>query len=85
MGFIDSIKENFSDIFPVLPLYRAVILGDKAGYFENVVGIKSFSTTEIVAFLKKGELKISGTDLYIKKYCDGDLVILGKIQAVTLL
>ena len=85
MGFIDSIKENFCDIFPSPPSYRAVILGDKAGYFENVVGIKNFSSDEIIAFLKKGELKITGSDLYIKKYCEGDLVVCGKIQAVILL
>ena len=85
MGFIDTIKENFCDIFPVPPLYRAVIFGDKAGYFENVVGIKSFSPDEIVVFLKRGELKIVGSKLYVKKYCDGDLVIAGRIQAVSLL
>ena len=85
MGFIDTIKENFSEIFPTPPLYRAVILGDRAGYFENVVGIKNFSSDEIVVFLKKSELKITGENLYIKKYCDGDLVVEGKIQAVSLL
>ncbi len=85
MGFIDSITENFCNIFPAPPIYRAVILGDKAGYFENVVGIKSFSPDEIIAFLKKGELKITGKDLCVKKYGDGDLVVCGKIQAVTLL
>ena len=84
MGFIDTIKENFNEIFPTPPLYRAVILGDRAGYFENIVGIKSFSPDEIVAFLKKGELKITGNDLYVKKFCEGDLVILGKILMVSL-
>ena len=85
MGFIDTIKENFNDIFPTPPLYRAVLLGDRAGYFENVVGLKSFCTDEIVVFLKKGQLKINGTNLYIKKFSEGDLVVTGKILAVSLL
>lgn len=85
MGFIDTIKENFNDIFPTPPLYRAVLLGDGAGYFENVLGIKSFCPNEIVLFLKKGQLKITGSQLFIKKFCDGDLVVQGKLEAVSLL
>lgn len=85
MGFIDSIKESLGDVFPVQPVYRAVIFGESAGYFENIVGIKSFTCDEIVVFLKKGELKISGSELYINKYCQGDLVVCGKIKAVCVL
>ena len=82
MGFIDNIKESFGAVFPGEPVYRAVIFGESAGYFENVVGIKSFSTDEISVYLKKGELNIRGSGLYIKKFCEGDLVVMGNIQAM---
>ena len=62
--------------------YRAVLFGDSAGYFENVKSIVSYEVKEVVLSLKNGGLRIKGKDLYIKKYCEGDVVICGKILSV---
>lgn len=83
MGFIENIFESFGlESPPKEPIFRAVLFGESAGYFENVSGIKSFTDTEIEIYLKKGGVKIRGENLYVKKFCSGDLVICGKITAV---
>lgn len=83
MGFIDNIYENFGvGNIPSEPVFRALLYGDIAGYFENVLAIKSFSETEIELRLKKGEITVKGENLYVKKFCAGDLVICGKIKVV---
>ena len=83
MSFIDDIKGCFNpDELPKEPIYRAVLFGDGAGYFENVKTIVSYQPEEILLCLKKGGLLIKGTGLYVKKYCMGDVVICGKITSV---
>ena len=83
MSFIDNIKECFcSAEFPKEPLFRAVLFGEKAGYFENVCGIVSYSAEQIVLCLKRGTLTIKGEELFVKKYCAGDVMICGKIKAI---
>lgn len=83
MSFIDEIKGTFNGFnLPVEYPYRAVLFGDNGGFFENVKSIRSYSKEEIVLTLKKGELKIVGEDLYIKKYSLGDIVICGKIKVI---
>ncbi len=59
--------------------YRAVIAGNGYGYFENVRGIKRYSSQEVCLFLKRGELRICGSDLTIERYGQGDIVLGGKI------
>ena len=76
MGFIESIKSCFSgEELPVEPIFRAVL-------FENVRSILHYEIEEIALSLKKGGLVIRGDNLYIKKYCAGDVVICGKIKSV---
>ncbi len=83
MGLIDNIKECFScEEFPKTPIYRAVLFGEEAGYFENIKSIVCYTSEQVVLALSKGCLQICGQDLYIKKYCLGDVVICGKIKAV---
>lgn len=83
MGFIESIKSCFSgEELPVEPIFRAVLFGDSAAYFENVRSILHYEIEEIALSLKKGGLVIRGDNLYIKKYCAGDVVICGKIKSV---
>ncbi len=83
MGFIDSIKDCFcQNELPVECSYRAVLFGESAGYFENVKGIVSYEKEQVILSLKNGGIKVSGKDLYIKKYCLGDVVICGKILSV---
>ena len=83
MGFIDNIKENFTEReLPIEPNYRAYIFGDNAAYVENVKRIISYQSGEINLGLKKGELKIKGEGLYVKKYCMGDVCVCGRITAI---
>ena len=83
MGLIDEINNCFcKNELPNNPSFRAVLIGDSAGYFENVKSIVSFTNEEIVLALKSGALKISGNGLYIKKYCLGDVVVCGKIKSL---
>ena len=83
MGFIDDIKENFTEReLPIEPSYRALIFGDNAVHIEKVDKIISFEPCEIFLSLKKGGLKIKGDKLYVKKYCMGDVCVCGKIRAI---
>lgn len=83
MGFIESIKSCFgAEELPKEPVYRAVLFGDSAAFFENVCGIKYYKREEISLSLKKGGIIIRGEGLYIKKYCQGDVVICGTVKAV---
>ena len=83
MGFIEDIKNCFSaDELPIEPVFRAVMFGDCAIYLENVRSIVKYTPEEIAIALKKGGLKLMGNNLYVKKYCAGDLVICGKIKSI---
>ena len=80
MSFIENIKECIGlDAQPLNPPFRAVLFGDTALYLEGVKQIVSFTSEEMVLGLKQGGLKIKGTNLYVKKYCGGDVVVCGKI------
>lgn len=83
MGLIDSIKGCISEeLFVKEPTFRAVLFGEVAGYFENVCQIVKYQQNEIELSLKKGGLIIRGENLYVKKYCAGDVVICGKILSL---
>ena len=82
MGFFDNILENFC-----LPIddglkNKIVLVGDTAGYFDCITGIVGYTDTEIILSLKRGKITVTGKDLYIKKFCEGDVVICGKIVKV---
>lgn len=61
-----------------------VVLGG-GGYFEGVKSVGDFSPEQIVLFFPKCSLQIDGKGLEIKKYCDGDLELVGAIYTVTTL
>lgn len=77
MSFFDSITESLN--IGKGGFFRAVLLGDELLEIEGVKQIKSYSPEEIVVLLRKDGLKIKGNDLFVKKYCAGDLVVCGKI------
>ena len=82
-----NIFENIAEILGVSdllgkPVFKATLVGDSAGYFECVLGIKSYSEEEIILSVKDGGVIIKGENLYIKKYCEGDVAVCGKIKAV---
>ena len=48
-------------------------------YMENVRCIVSYSPECLIVSLKRGGLKIEGENLYVKKFCGGDVAVCGKI------
>ena len=83
MSFIDNILENIGICdLEQEQKFRYTVFGEKAGYFENVLGIRYYTEEEIALSLKRGGLIVRGEKLYIKKFCLGDVVICGKITAV---
>lgn len=81
MSFLESVKEIIGlEQFPA-PVFRATIIGDVAGFFEGVVDVQTWNDEQVVIRLKKGGFIINGKNLYLKKYCAGDLVVCGKITS----
>ncbi len=84
MGFFEELANSFpNNFFGAEPIFKAVIFGDKGAYLQGVTGIKCFSAERVVLSVKKGEVEISGENLYISKYCEGDAVVSGEIKCVT--
>ena len=83
MGFIDNIiKCVGAEEFPKEPLFRAVMFGENAVYLENISGILNYQKDEVLLSVKKGRVRVKGSDLFVKKYCLGDVVICGKITGI---
>ena len=83
MGFMDNIYTSvFLEPFPKEPPFRILLLGDRAGYFEKVKSVISFSESQIELAVKNAVVTVSGENLTIKKFCEGDVVICGKIVSV---
>ena len=61
---------------------RCAFFPNGGGYFQGVKSLVSFSEQEIVLLLKKAKVYVKGNGLSVKKYCDGDMEITGKIYAV---
>lgn len=81
MSFSEIVKQTvYTNDFPA-PTFRATIIGDNAIYLESVLSIKEFTKESITLRLKKGGITISGKELFIKKYCAGDMVVCGKIES----
>lgn len=64
---------------------RCILVPNGGGYFEGVKGVEDFSPQRIVLRFSQGQTAVEGEELFIKKYCDGDLEILGKIYAFYLI
>ena len=81
MSFIDEVLSVFGGE-NAAPTFRAMLLGEQAAYVEGVKAIKSYSQEKIEIYLKKGEIKITGEGLVVKKLCAGDLAVCGKIKSI---
>ncbi len=71
---------NGFNISELKPSFRAEFIGDSGVYFQNIACIKSYTESEIILGIKRGVLILSGENLFIKKYCQGDVFICGKIS-----
>ena len=83
MNFLENVLEVFGigDIGKEC-LFKGIILGDKAVYLENVCGIAHYTKEEISVRLRRGGIVIYGEELFVKKYCAGDLAVCGKIKGI---
>ena len=64
---------------------RCIIVPNGGGYFEGVKSVEDFSPERILLRFSQGLAAVDGRALMIKKYCDGDLEISGRIVAFSLL
>ena len=78
MRLYEEINEAFKES-------RCAFFPNGGGYFQGVKNLGDFSETEIVICFKKEKISVRGKELTIKKYCDGDLELSGKIYAVEVL
>lgn len=83
MSFVDNILSSFGEEFSLeKESQKIMVFGDKGVFLEGVLGIKSFNKEQIVLFVKKGEIVIGGENLFVKKFCQGDVVVCGKINKI---
>ncbi len=64
---------------------RCTVVPFGGGYFEGVKALGDYSSERIVLCFPRCSVEIEGTELTIRKYCDGDLHILGQIVAVKMI
>lgn len=81
MGFIEDILKSFGEDFTYGKGINCTLTAN-AGYFENVSGVVKYTSEEIVLSFKGGLITISGKNLAIKKYCEGDVAVCGQITAL---
>ena len=67
-----------------MALSRFTVAVGGGGYFEGVKSVGDFSSEKIVLYFSRECLEIEGNGLFIRKYCDGDLELAGKITALKL-
>ena len=61
---------------------RCIVVPNGGGYFEGVKWVGEFSEEKILICFPHARLEVEGVGLAIKKYCEGDLQLSGKIQAL---
>ena len=64
---------------------KCIVVPNGGGYFEGVKAVGDFAPERIVVCFKKTQVEVLGKGLSIKKYCEGDLQISGKISALQVL
>ncbi len=60
-------------------LSRCTLVPKGGGYFEGVKAVEAFSSTRIVLCFPQNSVEVEGKNLSVKKYCDGDLHLVGEI------
>lgn len=78
MRLYDEIFKNTDGAFAP----RCSFVPQGGGYFEGVKTVGDFSPDRVVVYFPRAQIVVEGKMLSIKKYCDGDLQISGKILCV---
>lgn len=81
MRLWQEIASQIADGKPPLGLYFSV-WADSGVYLENVKKILSFSSEEVCVLSGKDTATVTGKDLFVKKYVEGDLLLGGKVCSV---
>lgn len=79
MRLYDEIFKNTEGF----PLARCTFIPEGGGYFEGVKAVGDFSSERVVLCFPRCSVSVEGVGLCIKKYCDGDLQLTGKILTLT--
>lgn len=58
------------------------VIDGQGGYFQNVRRVLEFSDTAVLLRGKKGEVRVTGRGLSLKKYCGGDVAVGGVVTRV---
>ena len=61
---------------------KCIVVPNGGGYFEGVKSVAEFSCERILLCFSRHFVEIEGVGLIVKKYCDGDLQLGGKIFGV---
>ena len=78
MRLYDEIFKNVqADTFA-----RCIIIPCGGGYFEGVKTVEDFTSERILIRFSHHCVEVLGKALAIKKYCDGDLQVLGQILSL---
>ncbi len=78
MQLYDEIYRSYAEA-------RCSFLPRGGGYFQGVRSLGGFSDEEIVLVFKRDRVRVKGENLTIKKYCDGDMELSGRIFSVSVL
>ena len=79
MRLYDEIFKNTEGF----PFARCTVVPGGGGYFEGVKAVGDFSPEQVVLCFPHCSVSVTGVGLCIKKYCDGDLQLTGKILTLT--
>ncbi len=74
--------ELYEEIYEGVSESKCSFFPNGGGYFEGVKALIGFSETEIVLLFKNSRVIVLGEKFTIKKYCDGDLQLSGRIFSV---
>ncbi|MBE7078811.1 MAG: hypothetical protein E7380_02985 [Clostridiales bacterium] len=78
MRLYDEIFKNADGVF----VPKCCFVPEGGGYFEGVKTLGELSSDRIVLYFPRTQIIVEGRGLSVKKYCDGDLEIAGKIVCV---
>lgn len=59
------------------------VIPDFGGYFKSVKQVLEYSPEKVILQIGKMRLTVTGKDLAIGKYFEGDLLILGNVEGTS--
>ena len=80
MGFYDNIFKITGGVCPCL--YRITVCGDSGVYVEGVLKILDITEKQILLKVKNNKIKITGENLKIYSYFEGDVSIKGSFLSI---